>query len=199
MANSPVIRPRTTRSRDTFRQHWKRAARHPNGSRPTGRISTGGEPRRWVRRPRPRHLATGRTPIGRRPHRVPELVRPPRMPSPRHWMRSPSGSETASSQSPDPLERLTRRQSLPRSQRCWESANSLTMPNVHLEVRGRVQGVGFRWFVVETANELKLAGWVRNTANGNVEIAASGPAEELARFENAVNSGPRAARVESVR
>jgi len=73
------------------------------------------------------------------------------------------------------------------------------MPNVHLEVRGRVQGVGFRWFVVETANELNLAGWVRNTPSGSVEIAASGTAEELARFERAVKSGPRAARVESVR
>ena len=72
------------------------------------------------------------------------------------------------------------------------------MPSVHLEIRGRVQGVGFRWFVVEAANDLKLAGWVRNKSNGNVEIAASGPAEDLTRFQAAVKSGPRGARVESV-
>ena len=53
------------------------------------------------------------------------------------------------------------------------------METIHLEVRGRVQGVGFRWFIVERAEELDLAGWVRNKADGKVEIAAAGPREAL--------------------
>lgn len=73
------------------------------------------------------------------------------------------------------------------------------MESIHLEVRGRVQGVGFRWFVVETANQLRLAGWVRNKSDGNVEVAAAGPPDAIARLESAVKSGPRAARIEEVR
>ena len=73
------------------------------------------------------------------------------------------------------------------------------MESIHLEVRGRVQGVGFRWFVVEKAQQLKLAGWVRNRSDGNVEVAAAGPADAIARLESAVKSGPRAARIEEVR
>lgn len=73
------------------------------------------------------------------------------------------------------------------------------MESIHLEVRGRVQGVGFRWFVVEKAHQLKLAGWVRNDREGYVEIAASGDREALARLEAAVRTGPRGAQVEEVR
>jgi acylphosphatase len=73
------------------------------------------------------------------------------------------------------------------------------MESIHLEVRGRVQGVGFRWYVVEKAQELKLAGWVRNKHDGRVEIAAAGERDALASFEAAVKSGPRGARVEEIR
>jgi acylphosphatase len=73
------------------------------------------------------------------------------------------------------------------------------MESIHLEIRGRVQGVGFRWFVVETAKELRLAGWVRNKADGNVELAAAGESDALARLEAAVSAGPSGARVEEVR
>ena len=73
------------------------------------------------------------------------------------------------------------------------------MDTIHLEVRGRVQGVGFRWFIVEKAEELNLAGWVRNRADGVVEIAAAGPREALVRLESAARAGPRGARVEEVR
>ena len=45
---------------------------------------------------------------------------------------------------------------------------------VHLVVRGRVQGVGFRWFVKEVARGLDLAGWVKNRADGGVEVVAEG-------------------------
>jgi acylphosphatase len=73
------------------------------------------------------------------------------------------------------------------------------MDTIHLEVRGRVQGVGFRWYIVEKAEQLKLAGWVRNRPDGNVEIAAAGPREALTKLETAARSGPRGARVEEVR
>lgn len=73
------------------------------------------------------------------------------------------------------------------------------MDTIHLEVRGRVQGVGFRWFIVEKAEQLELAGWVRNRPDGNVEIAAAGPPEALTKLETAARSGPRGARVEEVR
>jgi acylphosphatase len=73
------------------------------------------------------------------------------------------------------------------------------MDSIHLEVVGRVQGVGFRWFIVEKAQQLKLAGWVRNKPDGNVEVAAAGSADALARLESAVRAGPRGARVDEVR
>jgi acylphosphatase len=73
------------------------------------------------------------------------------------------------------------------------------MESIHLEVRGRVQGVGFRWYVVDKARELHLAGWVKNRGDGNVELAAAGEPDALAKLEAAVTSGPPGARVEGVR
>jgi acylphosphatase len=72
------------------------------------------------------------------------------------------------------------------------------MESIHLEVSGRVQGVGFRWFVVDRARRLRLSGWVRNRPDGNVEIAAAGSRDALAQLESAVTSGPPGAQVESV-
>jgi acylphosphatase len=73
------------------------------------------------------------------------------------------------------------------------------MESIHLEVRGRVQGVGFRWYVVDKARELRLSGWVKNRSDGNVELAAAGDSDSLARLEAAVGEGPPGARVEEVR
>ena len=73
------------------------------------------------------------------------------------------------------------------------------MASMHLEVRGRVQGVGFRWYVMELARKLRLAGWVKNRPDGVVEIAAAGEPDALARFEAAVTAGPAGATVEEVR
>ena len=72
------------------------------------------------------------------------------------------------------------------------------MESIHLEVSGRVQGVGFRWFVVQEARRLQLSGWVRNRPDGKVEIAASGSADALAELESAVTDGPPGAQVQKV-
>jgi acylphosphatase len=72
------------------------------------------------------------------------------------------------------------------------------MPVIHLKVVGRVQGVGFRWFVWERAEELGVSGWVRNTSTGDVEVAASGDDAKLVMFEAAVSRGPAGAWVQHV-
>ena len=63
-------------------------------------------------------------------------------------------------------------------------------------IRGRVQGVGFRFFTEDAAAREGIAGWVRNLPDGGVEVAAEGEAESLARFEHAIRHGPRGARVD---
>lgn len=73
------------------------------------------------------------------------------------------------------------------------------MESIHLEIRGRVQGVGFRWYVMRIAQELGLAGWIRNGPDGIVELAAAGEPDALTRLEAAVSAGPPGARVEEVR
>ncbi len=65
-------------------------------------------------------------------------------------------------------------------------------------VRGRVQGVGFRWFVEREAHALGLSGWVRNNADGAVEVLAVGTNEQLAALKQKLQQGPRAARVDAV-
>ena len=72
------------------------------------------------------------------------------------------------------------------------------MPAIRYRVRGRVQGVGFRWFVLQAARAEGLSGWVRNVADGSVEALASGDAAALARFRDALASGPPRSRVETV-
>src|SRR5437763_10801394 len=65
-------------------------------------------------------------------------------------------------------------------------------------VRGRVQGVGFRWFVEREAHILKIAGWVRNNSDGTVEILAQGTRDQLIGLRSRLREGPRAARVDDV-
>jgi acylphosphatase len=68
----------------------------------------------------------------------------------------------------------------------------------HYLVKGRVQGVGFRWFVHQEAAELGLRGWVRNTDQGHVEIVAAGKREDLAELKDALRKGSRGSRVDVV-
>jgi acylphosphatase len=69
---------------------------------------------------------------------------------------------------------------------------------LHFLVRGRVQGVGFRWFVHREAAELGLHGWVRNTDAGDVEVVASGDGEDLADLRMQLHKGSRGSRVDAV-
>jgi acylphosphatase len=65
-------------------------------------------------------------------------------------------------------------------------------------VRGRVQGVGFRWFVEREAHILGVAGWVRNNHDGSVEVLAQGTRDQLSGLRRRLREGPRAARVDKV-
>jgi len=65
-------------------------------------------------------------------------------------------------------------------------------------VRGRVQGVGFRWFVWREADRLGLGGFARNLRDGAVEVVSQGPDEALDRFAQALRRGPSGARVDAL-
>jgi acylphosphatase len=72
------------------------------------------------------------------------------------------------------------------------------LARLKLLVHGRVQGVFFRHSTAEEARELGLTGWVRNLANGDVEIVAEGPRRELKILAAWAHQGPRLARVGDV-
>jgi len=65
-------------------------------------------------------------------------------------------------------------------------------------VSGRVQGVGFRWFVVREASSRGLTGWTRNLPDGRVEVVAQGEPDAVAELGGALARGPSAARVDRV-
>ena len=65
-------------------------------------------------------------------------------------------------------------------------------------VRGRVQGVGFRWFVEREAHMLGIAGWVRNNSDSTVEVLAMGTRDQLIGLRSKLQQGPRASRVDDV-
>jgi acylphosphatase len=69
---------------------------------------------------------------------------------------------------------------------------------VRLVIRGRVQGVGFRWWARGQARRLSLAGWVRNRSDGTVELLAVGSAGAVGQLIEACRHGPSAAQVTSV-
>ena len=73
-----------------------------------------------------------------------------------------------------------------------------TKYRLHSVVEGYVQGVGFRYFVLDTANVLGITGWVRNRADGNVEVLAEGEQSSLDKLLQALHHGPRSARVFNV-
>jgi acylphosphatase len=70
---------------------------------------------------------------------------------------------------------------------------------VHVIVRGRVQGVGFRYFTRECARRYGLTGWVRNLADGGVEVLAEGRESALESLVEEIRTGPRHGLVEDCR
>jgi acylphosphatase len=65
-------------------------------------------------------------------------------------------------------------------------------------VKGRVQGVGFRWLVHREAGARGLKGWVRNAESGEVEIMVAGSADKLAELRSVLQRGSRGSRVDAV-
>ena len=72
------------------------------------------------------------------------------------------------------------------------------MPAARFVVQGRVQGVGYRYFVLRHAEELGLAGYTRNQTDGSVEVVAEGAAAALKTLEERLNEGPSFAHVSGV-
>jgi acylphosphatase len=72
------------------------------------------------------------------------------------------------------------------------------LERLHGVVRGDVQGVGFRYFLVREAQRLGLRGWVRNRDDGTVEFIAEGSRSDLERLKQAAEQGPQMARVDGV-
>ncbi len=68
----------------------------------------------------------------------------------------------------------------------------------HYVVRGRVQGVGYRYFARERAEMLGVAGWVRNRDDGTVEVYAVGTATQLDTLAGYLHQGPRFGNVRGV-
>ena len=69
---------------------------------------------------------------------------------------------------------------------------------LRLEIRGLVQGVGYRWSMVEEARRLGIRGWVRNRHDGTVEAMVLGPREAVDRIVGWARKGPRSSVVEVV-
>ena len=69
----------------------------------------------------------------------------------------------------------------------------------HYLISGRVQGVGYRNFVIRCADGLDLVGWVRNISDGRVEAVAGGEEAKLAEFEKELKRGPALSRVTTIK
>lgn len=73
------------------------------------------------------------------------------------------------------------------------------MKEVYIRIKGRVQGIGFRYWAVHVAKEIgEISGWVHNAADGSVEILMRGPEEQIEAMLLACHTGPILARVDSV-
>lgn len=69
---------------------------------------------------------------------------------------------------------------------------------LHFFIKGKVQGVGFRYFTREAALSMGLDGWVRNLENGDVECTVCGKEQTLNIFEDSLRQGPALSRVKQI-
>jgi acylphosphatase len=81
---------------------------------------------------------------------------------------------------------------------CMNQSGRNDREELHAVVHGRVQGIGFRYFVVEHALALGLRGFARNLSNGDVEVLAQGPRSALERLLLLLRQGPSSAYVTEV-
>ena len=75
----------------------------------------------------------------------------------------------------------------------------MSTTRLHAIVSGRVQGVNFRYYTSHEAQRLHVTGWVRNNADGTVEVMAEGPREQLDQLLTFLHEGSPAAEVKEVR
>jgi len=68
----------------------------------------------------------------------------------------------------------------------------------HVVIRGRVQGVGYRYFVMREASALGVSGFARNLPDGSVEVVAEAADDVLGRFEDRLRQGPSFATVSAL-
>lgn len=74
--------------------------------------------------------------------------------------------------------------------------SSMTTTALHALVSGRVQGVGFRWMVMQQARSLGVTGWVQNLSDGRVELCCEGDDDAVDQLIDWVKEGPQYARVD---
>lgn len=79
------------------------------------------------------------------------------------------------------------------------NTNSTPEGRIHARVYGRVQGVGFRYYVMTAAAELGLTGWVRNRRDGSVEVVAEGELDQLKNLVGVLERGSRSSAVSEVK
>jgi len=72
------------------------------------------------------------------------------------------------------------------------------MQQLYLKISGSVQGVSFRYYTKEAADTLALSGWVKNLADGTLEILAQGSRENLEKFLEWCQGGPTSAQIEKL-
>ncbi len=77
--------------------------------------------------------------------------------------------------------------------------NTSEIKRLHASVSGRVQGVGFRYFVQTEANQLDLVGWARNRRDGSVEVVAEGEVDKLKDFVGTLQRGSASSLVREVK
>jgi acylphosphatase len=80
----------------------------------------------------------------------------------------------------------------------WSTLAEMGKRRLDATVHGRVQGVGFRMFLIDQASRLGLTGWVANEARGRVRCVAEGSPDDLARLLLALRAGPPGASVDDV-